>query len=263
MTKRFLVLLLLLIQLPLVVKPVTADPVKQAAFFYKFPLDATTMTYCVVLGRGDSPFATGRLNDFKIKTVGSTTTVTEDTASTNPFTDLAVGDLIQVDRTDGTTDVRVILARASAASVTVDSVVDWTGGFKFSWFKQKCGTAATDGWVDVSGYSDKTITFSLEQVNVTGGIDVRWECKGDSTAGTTALPVILYPGETDGCGGGTLSSGVCNFTTAGITSRTSVVSFEPWGACRLGVLIHTSDDGGDTGANEEQINGWIMLSRRN
>lgn len=258
MVKRFLVLLLILLP-----ASVWADPVRQATFFYKYPLDALTMTYCVVLGRGNFPFSTPIPNDFRIKTTGSSTSVTENTASTNPFTDLAVGDLLVVDRTDGTTDVRVILTRTDAANVVVDSAVDWSGGFKFSWYKQKCGTTATDGWVDVSGWSDKTITFSIEQMNVTGGIDVRWECKGDAMAGTTSMPVIIYPGETDGCGGGTLGTNVCNFTTAGVTSRTSVVSFEPWGACRVGVLIHTNDDGGDTGANEEQISAWVMLSRRN
>lgn len=254
MIKRLLLLLLILFPASLM-----ADENKVATFYYKYPLDALTLTYCKVTGQNNDPFGPPRANDFRIKTTGSSTSVTENTASTNPFTDLALGDILVVARPDGTTDTRVIVVRTDAANVTIDSAVDWTGGFAFRWLKQSCGTTANDGWITVAGWESAAITFSIEQMNVTGGIDVRWECKGDSIS---ALPVILYPGETDGCGGGTLGTNVCNFTTAGITSRLTVEDFGPWGSCRMGVVIHTNDDGGDLTTNEEQIMGYIQLEQR-
>jgi hypothetical protein len=71
--------------------------------------------------------------------------------------------------------------------------------------------------------------------------------------------VIIYPGKSDTCAGGTLGTNVCNFSTAGVTSRTTVEDFAYWGSCRVGVAIHTSDDGDDTGVNEEQINAYIVM----
>lgn len=238
-----------------------AQETKTGTLFYKFDLDSTSFTYCKVTGlNGAAIDAKPIPNDFKIKTTGSSTSVTENTASTNPFTLLSAGDILVVQRIDGTTDVREIVTRTDAANVVIDSAVDWSGGFFFGWFKQSCGITATDGWIDVQGAESVGITFMLEQVNVTGGIDVRWECKDSSFANN---PVIVYPGETDGCGGGTLSSGNCNFTTAGITSRTKVVLYESWSACRLGVKIGSADDGDDTGANLERINGTVSIRQWN
>jgi hypothetical protein len=230
-----------------------------ATWFYKYPLDATTMTYCKVVGNNGDPFGPAIQAQYAIKTTGSSTSVTEATASTNPFTGLAQGDVIVVQRPDGTTDTRVIVTYTNAANVVVDTAVDWSTGFFFRYYRQICGTGATDGWISVGGYADKNMVFSIEQMNVVGGIDVRWECKGDSIASN---PVIVYPTTASTCPGGTLGTNVCNYTTAGITSRLGVVAYEPWTACRIGVLIHTSDDGGDTGVNEEQINGYVILRNR-
>lgn len=224
---------------------------------FKYPLDSTSLIYCKLTGERGDPFGPPRNVGIRIKTTGSSATIDEFTASTNPFTDVAVGDVLSIPFSDGTTALRTVLTRASAAQITVDSAIDLsaTGGFNFGYYDLACGTTDNDGWIDVSGYGDKALTVSIEQEN-SASIDVVFECK-DGAIG--AKPTIIYPDEGADCGtAGTLGTNVCNFTGSGRTTRLKVVSYEPWNACRIGVLVNT-DDGGDTGANEEQIHGYLTL----
>lgn len=250
--RKYLLSLLALLLIPL--GGVQGAEQKTASFAILYDLDATAITYPLVTGLGGSPWGSPMAGSSRIKTTGSSASVTEATASTNPFTDLSVGDLVMVNLQDGTTDLRVIITRTDAANIILNAAVDWsaTGGVAFRWLKQTTGTAVTNGWIDISGMDDVTMTIYFDQINVTGGVDMRWECKA---AGVNAAPVIVYPGESDGCGSaGTLGTNVCNLTgTAGITSGLALVVTEPWTACRLGLFIHTSDDGADTTTNTEQI----------
>lgn len=218
-------------------------------FVEKYDLDSTTETYCVT---GDSSIVGAQT----VSTVGSSTTVTAD-AST-PFDPVDVGDVMTfaLTSTSGAV-VRYVTAKASGSSITVDTAVTLSA-VRFSFREVACGTAATSGWMDVSNYSTKAITFQLDQVNATGGIKMRYECR---TAGAEAQPIRVYPGETSDCGGGTLTSNFCVFTTAGIDSRLTLVLDEPWKDCRVAMAIVTADDGGDTGANAEQISIYFVGNR--
>jgi hypothetical protein len=66
--------------------------------------------------------------------------------------------------------------------------------------------------------------------------------------------VIVYPGESSDCGiGGTLSTDRCNFATAGVTARLTVlVEGNLFSACRVG-LAYAASDTSDAGANLEQV----------
>lgn len=215
-----------------------------ANFLYKYELDATTLTYCRLVGRNSDPFAGTIQGPARVKTTGSSTSVTENTTGQNPFANVAVGDLITVQRTPGgAVDTRVVVTRTDAANITVEAAVDWTGGFEFRYKTLQCGTTATDGWVDASGSNQITITYNIVQQNTTTGIDMRGECRGP---GIGAQAVQVFP-----------ATGFQTDTTATIANQHSYLVSGRWSACRLGVKITSTDDGGDTGANAEQLTAGI------
>lgn len=226
-----------------------AQEQRTANWMIKYDLDSTNLTYCVVTGTQNDPFGPPMQVDTRIKTTGSSATVDEAVASTGPFAALSAGDIIFVKNDDNTTTIRVITAKSSAAEVTVDAAVDWSSGVAFSWKKTTCGTGATNGWINVAAYEDKTMILQYDQGDLSGGLDARWECRA---AGINAQPVQVYP-----------SSGLQNFPTAniGIGARTAVVDFSPWSDCRLGVAAHTSDPS-DSSTNLEQITAILVVTPR-
>jgi hypothetical protein len=244
--KKFLIAVLL----SLVPGLVQAQGTDTAFWAINYNISASSYTYCVERGLNGNPFGGPISGADKIKTSGSSTTVTENTASSGPFALLSVGDVIIVTLADGTSSVRNITAKASSASVTVDTAIDLSAGYAFRWYKTVCGTAATDGWIDVGNYADKTYILEYNQGDL-DSLDVRWECKYDSP---TAAPVVVYPSEGDGCGQGAQTTAQeCNFATAGITSRLAVTDYSPATACRVGLKYHSTDTS-DATTNREQIN---------
>jgi hypothetical protein len=266
---------LLLVTPQLLAPPrVLAAETKTAQFSYRWDADSTTMTYPKMVGVGGNPWNPGGiLGTARIKTTGSSTTVAAVTAGQNPFANLGVDDVIMVTRSTGTgagtSDRRVIVAKASADSVTVDVAVNWdqTTGFVFTWLDFQSGTGDTAGWIDATGYATKTITFQLEQISGVGsGIDVRWECRGQ---GIGALPNPVHPGSSAGasCGPGTLASQFCNFTTAGATTGRFSVSIPPdvsnCAQVRIGVAIGTSDAAEAVEGDKERITMWVDWAAAN
>ncbi len=229
---------------------VNAAEVEHAAFNIDYDLDATAITYCNVTGERGSPFARPVAVPIRITTSGSSTTTTELVASSAPFESVAAGDILIVDPGTGPANVlrRVITAKASSASLTVNTAWDLsaTAGYNFYYLKTSCGTAATSGWISVAGATQFTINFQIDQVNVTGGVDMQVQCRGASVG---SAPIQIFPSCTTGS-----CNTVQNYSgTAGLASRTTIVTTASYSDCRVGILIHTSDDGGDTGANAEQI----------
>lgn len=171
-----------------------------------------------------------------ITTSGSSTTVTAVTGS--PFTPVLVGDELFV--RDGPTDGlrRYVTAKASGVSITVDTAVDWSraGGYFFSYRPLRAGTGDDAGWFGVTGVFDKTISFGLETINATGGIQVQIDCIAN---GVGTKPVKVYPPIS-----GTGQCGTGLFTVAGITARCDYpISAYTTGRCRFGAKIVTADTG--------------------
>jgi len=230
-------------------------------FAHLYDVDSSSLTYCVMTGQNGDPFGAPRPGSGLIETASGagSTTVTEFTTDALPFADLAVGDTLIIPKDNSaipTTQTVVIVAKASGASITVSSAVDLDGaaGHAFTWMKQTCGTAITNGWVTVSGMSTVAMTVQFDQGDI-DGLRVRWECKA---SGIGAQPVIVYPGETSDCGlGGTLSTDRCNFTPAGVTSRLTVlVENNPFAQCRVG-LAYASTDALDTTTDLEQVTATV------
>lgn len=262
MKTRFGRTLLTLLMVAFVATPLLAQSAT-ANFAHLYDVDSASLTYCVMAGQNGDPFGTPLTGTSAIKTVGTSTTVTEFTTGALPFAPLSVGDTIIVSDNAAlpVTQQVVVVAKASGASITVSgSGLTLTGtlGHQFRWMKQTCGTTITSGWATVSGFPVVALTVQYDQGDL-DGLRVRWECKA---AGIGAQPVIVYPGESSDCGiGGTLSTDRCNFATAGVTARLSVlVEDNPFAACRVG-LAYAATDTSDAGAALEQVTATVTKAK--
>lgn len=221
-----------------------------------YDVDSTTLTYCRTEGASGGPFDSPIVGSSRIKTVGSSTTVTEFTAGALPFSSVAVGDILVIQTTNppgAVQTLRAVTAKASGASITVDTAIDLSaaGGFQFGFYKHRCGTTSADGWVAIPTAARLiSLTVQYDQGDL-DALAVRWECKA---SGAGAEPVIIYPGESSDCGiGGTLATDRCTFATPGITARLSVVDTAPaYGSCRVG-LARVTTDTLDTTTNLEKV----------
>lgn len=214
---------------------------RTANFFLNFDVDDTTVTYGLVRGDGGSPFGGSIKGPGLIETSGSSTTVSSDNAGDNVFAEVSAGDTIQITATDGTVTRRQVVSKADSDTVTVDTAVTITPASAWRWLKAT--THATVGWLDISGYTGRTITVEYNQGDL-GRLDVIVQCRG-SYVGASAVQV--FP---------TCTTGSCGtyqaYTTVGIASRTSIAIPEPFGACQVGVKYATSD-ASDATTNREQF----------
>jgi hypothetical protein len=184
----------------------------------------------------------------RVTTSGSSTTVTEKVTGELPFAGLSVGDVLKVNRGapgPTTVDIVAITAKASGASITVDTAVNWSGGTAGSqaFFRQPvCGQAATDGWFSVGAWEDFTVVVQFQQGDLGGGLDWRVECRD---GGDDSSPVQVFPA--------TLG-GYQNIPTAGygVSASNALAGFERWNECRVALFANTSDTS-DAGANLERI----------
>lgn len=231
-------LVLALLGLLAAAAPVAAQQ-SMAWVVYANDVSAAAYTYCVMTGQNGDPFGEPRIGPSRIKTVGSSTTVTEVTAGSLPFAALAVGDMIEV-RRGAVTDRVSITAKASGASITVSSAVSWAGGtvesggaagVDFRWRDLACGTAVTDGWVGTGTFHTIGVTIEWVTKNATS-LDFQTEC-----AIGPGLPIILETKSATAVGqwGPTI--------TAGVYDR-----------CRVGLKLST-----DTGA--QVVNAHIEVKR--
>lgn len=210
-----------------------------------YDLDSTTFTYCIAT---EVPLSgLGR-----IETSGSSATVTAVDSTATPFARVEIGDIIYVTNLAGNQDTRFVTAKASSISLTVNAVVDWdiTGGYAFTWREVNCGTADTDGWFPVDQFVVDppyavTMVAQVDQINVTGGINFRWEC-----AAGVEKPVRVCP-----------ATGSTNITLATIDGRTACIIDFPFDRCRIGMAIGSADDGGDLTTNMEQIKMYVIGGR--
>lgn len=213
---------------------VGAQDLRSAPLFLRYDVTSGAAIYGAFRGQNGDSFS-GSMSTptmARIKTAGSSTTVTEETASTNPFTSIAVGDMLIVAPAGGTQTNLLVTARASAASITVDTAIDLSAGASFRYYRGERGTTATSGWLRVSSDGEKTWSWTISTINATN-IQVIIQCQDDYVG---APAVQVYPpvtSVTDTC-----YTGI--FTT---TKTCKFVATEPYGQCRLGLFLT-----GDVGA---------------
>jgi hypothetical protein len=198
----------------------------------KYQLDSATYIYCMT---GPAVQGPGR-----VKTSGSSATVTAVAGLDDPFTNVAVGDELMF-ATGTALQARVVTARASATSITVDSVINLgvTTGFGFTYAHPACGTAVTDGWF-IPGPGKHTITIVYRQGDLTGGLDFDIETRARGILGS---PVQILLGNIP--------------ATTALVNGTTVVLGETTDSFRVGLRYNTADTS-DAAANAEMID--VVLS---
>jgi hypothetical protein len=201
-----------------------------------------------MLGEGGSAWGNSNGGRGQIETSGSSTTVTGVNASDDVFIDIEVGDIILVRDVQGNTTERVVVAKASNDSITVNTAVDWSAQVNWRWWNVECGTGADDGWIDVrrtsaNAHAGWGIVIQYNTGDLTGGLAARIECRAP---GLGMEPVVVYPSTGSSCGvGGVLAGNECQFASPGIDSRLSVVNdFNVYSSCRVALSAVTSDTDG-------------------
>lgn len=223
---------------------------KSANFAYKYDVASDTITYCAVVNQQGDPYATPYDGAGRIQTSGSSTTVTT-VGTSGAFAAVGIDDVIHVRFQDGTTEDRVIITNADDDTITVDTAIDLTGGFVWSYSITACGTSENDGWILTSGYSIVQFGVQYDAGDVTA-LAATFECK---SAARGAKPVRVYPGVNSDCGDGTLNGKVCEFSTVGDRLYYKM-PHNAFAACRLGVAWVTAD-----GATRDEVTAVIDVGR--
>lgn len=132
---------------------------------------------------------------YRIKTSGSSTTVTAVGSDDRPFAGLQAGDEIIVDLA-GTQTRRLLTAvDPNLRSVTVNTAVNLENsgnGYPFSFRTIRGGTADTDGWHNVKGWVNKVAKVELLTLVSTGGLD--YSIEGRLTGDGSTKPTQLATG---------------------------------------------------------------------
>ena len=243
--KRLMVGLLLLAA----TSPLLAGESESVTLTFHRDVDVTAVEYCSATGLQGVWGTSGHRGVGKIESAGSSTTWSSTDASLNAFTDgtgalLAAGDYIVAIPPGSDPDLTAVIAvvaSVSADSITVGTAANISGGtgYTWEWFDVTCGTTTTSGIYDVAGYDAVLFTYDVNQLSVTGGIDLRPECKVDAKGSDWV--VVTDDGAEDAV------------TAVGTGSYAIVLSEAGFGYCRFGAYIDSGDDGSDTGADLEQF----------
>jgi hypothetical protein len=207
-------------------------------------LDETSFEYCRFNGTALTPNSSAFVGNGTVQTVGSSTTVTAETANTLPFGGVSVGDELQLiakERVISTGTIvanvgdvfrRVVTAKASGDEVTVNAAVDLTSA-DVLYRKLSCGTTATSGWIPTEAYRDVSFAVHVDQINTTTGVTVQIECENIEAS----------------------SSAITLWTKTYTTATDDLVEFLSLQCDRMrfGSKMTSTDDGSDAGAAAEQI----------
>lgn len=185
-----------------------------------------------------------RADNRLVTTSGSSSATLTSVNSDAPFEAISVGDVLLLQDTDATTGARTgtvlryVTAKASANSITLnDSVLIAAAGQGFSWLKASSGTGAEDGWIGLGAAIALNTIVDIDQISVTGGVDIALECRHCAQQYGGSSPSL--------CTGAMVVDGPDNKTTAGtyqLAWSLSGAGQGPWDQCRVGVKIGTADD---------------------
>ena len=231
--------------------PAFAQEHKSANFAYKYDVASDTMTYCATNGVGGDPYGSFISGSGTVETSGSNTTVTGVDAAADVFASVNPGDIFSVRFPNGNTENRVIVTNADADTITVDTNIDLSAGYTWSYKSITCGTSVADGWITVAGFPTVMLGFQYDAGDVTAAA-MTMECKSGAIG---AIPVRVYPGVSSDCGDGTLNGTVCEFTTVG-DSLYYKIDNNAFAECRVGVAWVTA-----VGAGRDELTTVIDVGR--
>jgi hypothetical protein len=200
-----------------------------------YNLASTSYIYCSTGDTAGNVWSQGIEVAIPVTTSGASSTVAAVTASSAPFTNVAVGDELLFNL-DGITYRRYVTARASADSITISGAPTatinlgdgrrGTAGYGFYFRRRTCDTTATTGWFPVRGRQQVSIAITVETINATS-IDVTTYCR---SGGSLQTPVEVDTKNYTAADGDII-------TLAGGTGGLK------WEACRVGMKVNT--DTGD------------------
>ena len=176
------------------------------------------------------------------------TTVAAVTASSNPYAQVAVGDLLLF-QVGGVSYERKVTARASADSVTVSSTITLpaagvTFRFKRMYFSRNPLDVLA---VPVSGYQTMLLDWSVDANANTGGVVTSLECTQER---------VEFPGASRWVELSTTT--VASAGTKANTSESINLNLLPYSYCRFGLKFGTGDD---ADAADEDINASVSLMK--
>ena len=142
----------------------------------------TAVEYCSSTGNRGLWDTTGKKGSGKIESAGSNTVWTSVDSQAVFVAPIAAGDYISARGADGTNVLAVIVSVDSTSQITVGTAADISAGtgFTWEWWDVTCGTADSSGTYDVSGWKSVLLTYDINALSVTGGIDLRPECRTDA-----------------------------------------------------------------------------------
>lgn len=249
--KQFVMVLLGLL---VAASPMYAGESESVTLYYHRDTDVTAVEYCSAEGAQGVWSTNGKRIPGLITSVGSSTSWTSTDSDLNAFTDgtnglLAAGDYVVARPPGGQSDTPIVAVVVTVAddTLTVGTAgnVSSGSGWTIEWFDVTCGTATTNGWYDVEGWDSVIFTYAVDQISVTGGIDLRPECR--TSAKGQPRVVVTADGAED------------SVTATGSGSYSIVLFESAFSECRFGAYIDSADDGSDTGADLEQVT--LTISR--
>lgn len=211
---------------------------------FRYNLNSTTELFCALSETSPIPVS------IRVATSGSSTTVT----GVGAFANIAVG--AQINGTDsvaggGEQWTAVVMARASADSITVDTALNLTSS-TLLYRALTCGTTSSSGAFDVSRSGRSTVQIDIAQLVLatpgTSTIDSRILCRVDpSAAWLQVYPVLTPP---------TVTASYVSLAVVGGWAKEINGTYSQ---CRVGLKIDAADDAsGDAGSNAE----WVSISVR-
>lgn len=231
----------------LLLSALAAQAEERRVYVEQYDLDSTTYTACKT---GPPVPGVGRVTN-----ASSSTTITL-AGDRGSFGVLSQGDevffVIAAPRPGAPgTRTRRVVDSATPTTLVVTVAVDLSDGgaegYAWDFRNVDCGTGAEDGWQLVANADWTNIAWQVDQVSVTGGVDVRVQCRDPGTVAYTVYPDPANAASTDECLKG-------NFTAV---NACKLIVTGHWQECRVQLKIGTADDGADTGADTESISAFL------
>jgi hypothetical protein len=197
----------------------------------------------------------GTLVGAVVTTSGSLSTTLTSVGSNGSFTNVAVGDLLQIPLY-GTTYERRVTARGSSNSITLNAAINIpAAGVVFEYKKAYFSTDPSDNmWVPVDGARSVAFEWAVNANADTGGVIALLECLPANTPTFPASDWVTIATTTT-------ASGSAQVPTVGPSSTQPYVvdlTLAPFAYCRFGLKFGTNDDG--DGAPED-INVAALLNK--
>jgi hypothetical protein len=181
----------------------------------------------------------------RITTSGSSSTTVTSVSTDGPFTYVAVGDLLMIP-VSGRVYERIVTARASANSITINSAINIPAtGTAFGYKKAFFSTDPGDNlFIPVGSLDAGSFVWSVNANANTGGVVSSVECAIETAAGWSPIVEI----DTD-----TVASG----STGNVVSSQDF-RLTPYTHCRFGLSFGTNDD---ADAADEDIDVAFVATR--